>query len=102
MRGMKLLESIKEFEPFYLEQHQKPLTRWLHFIGTSCFLISLILAVIFRDAKIVLSGIVIAYGIAWVSHFFIEKNKPATFTNPLLSLICDFRMWARMLGVLKK
>jgi len=30
---------------------------------------------------------------AWVGHFFFEKNKPATFKYPLFSLIGDQKMW---------
>jgi len=35
----------------------------------------------------------IGYGFAWVGHFFFEKNKPATFKYPLMSLRGDFVMW---------
>lgn len=32
------------------------------------------------------AAIVCDYGFAWVSHFFFEKNRPATFRHPIYSL----------------
>ena len=34
------------------------------------------------------------YGFAWVSHFFIEHNRPATFKYPFYSFASDWKMWA--------
>src|SRR5713226_7229128 len=38
------------------------------------------------------------YGLAWTGHFFIERNRPATFTHPLWSFLGDWKMLALMLA----
>ena len=45
----------------------------------------------------VLAGIVWAYAWAWVGHFRVEMNRPATFKYPLWSLFGDFKMVGAML-----
>jgi hypothetical protein len=35
---------------------------------------------------------------AWIGHFFVEKNKPATFDYPLWSLRGDYKMLRLMLA----
>ena len=37
------------------------------------------------------------YGMAWISHFGIEKNRPASFKYPLWSFLADMKLWALML-----
>ena len=102
----KTVTSYQQFYPFYLSQHTKPLTKLFHFIGTSIgfVILSKFFSEIYQDksmdnanykllALIPLCG----YFMAWVSHFFIEKNKPATFKYPFWSLRGDLHMWFEIL-----
>lgn len=86
------IKSFKEFYPFYLSQHQEKGTKITHVVGTSAFILFAILGLIVFQWQLVLFGVLTAYGFAWVGHFFIEKNKPATFQYPLWSLLSDFKM----------
>lgn len=54
------------------------------------------IALAFPPHVYVLAGILSAYAMAWVGHFRIEGNRPATFSYPLWSLISDFKMWTKM------
>lgn len=85
--------SLKEFYPYYKTEHSKVGTRVLHFIGTSLFFVLLILFFIYGDFRILLVAIVSAYFFAWIGHFFVERNKPATFQYPLYSLFSDFKLY---------
>lgn len=42
------------------------------------------------------AGVVWAYGMAWAGHFGFEKNRPATFQYPIMSLTSDLKMWGHM------
>ena len=84
--------SFSEFWPYYVCEHSKPETRLFHFIGTSTIIPLLIFTVFFNFYAALLIPIS-AYGFAWYSHFFIEKNRPATFTYPIWSLLGDFKMF---------
>lgn len=89
--------SFAEFYPYYLGEHSNPTCRRLHFVGTS--LVIALLAYIIGSGKwlLLLALPVFGYGFAWVGHFFFEKNRPATFTHPLYSLIGDFVMFRDIL-----
>jgi len=90
-------KSFKEFWPFYLGEHLNPLNRALHFIGVSGVLILAFVAFENRKPALFLLAPFIGYGFAWVGHFCIEKNKPATFQYPFYSLMGDFKMYFMML-----
>jgi len=94
---IKKYQSFKEFYPFYLSQHQNIICRRLHFIGSSLILL-LIGYCVRNDFWQGLWFIpVIGYGFAWIGHFIFEKNKPATFTYPIYSLIGDWVMFKDIL-----
>ena len=90
-------ESFEEFWPYYVLEHSKKTTRLLHFAGTTASIVTLGAAIVKRKPALVPLALVAGYGPAWISHFFIEKNRPATFKYPLWSLLADFRMWGKTL-----
>ena len=85
--------TFAEFSPRYLREHSQRGTRILHFVGTTLFLISVVLVAITGRWGWLAAGIVAAYGFAWVGHFFVEHNRPATFQHPWFSLLGDFRLY---------
>ena len=93
MPDQKAYRGFRDFYPDYLRAHQNRTNRRLHFLGTSL--------VILLAAWILASGAwswllvlpVAGYGFAWAGHLFFERNRPATFTHPLYSLMGDFRMY---------
>ncbi len=85
--------SYPEFWPYYLRQHAKLATRYWHFGGTTLAIIGVIVVVARADPWYLLLAAVGGYGPAWFAHFFVEHNRPATFTYPFWSLFSDFRMY---------
>lgn len=90
-------DHYENFWGFYVLEHRKKATRIWHFIGTSGVFMFILLALILQNALYILGAPIFAYGMAWVSHFFIEGNKPATFGHPFWSLRADFRMYRYIL-----
>lgn len=94
--AQKTITSFEEFWPYYVGEHSRPITRNLHFFGTHLGLLNLVAAIAFLQPLYIVSGLVCGYGFAWVSHFFLEKNRPATFTYPAWSFRGDFKMLGLM------
>ena len=88
--------TFEEFWPFYVKEHQKKSTRILHFIGTTGAMACVAGGLLTKRRWLLAVAPVIGYGPAWVSHFFIEGNKPASFKHPLWSLRADLVMWSKM------
>ena len=95
---MKRFNSFKEFYPYYLEEHKLARTKLFHFIGTLAAILFLIALAYTRNPLFILGALLSGYGAAWISHFFVEKNKPATFKYPFYSLLGDYRMFFEILA----
>ncbi len=89
--------SFGDFYPFYLSEHSNKVSRRLHFIGTSIAVALLIMAAITQRWWLMAVALVQGYAFAWVGHYFFERNKPATFRYPVLSLMGDWRLWWEIL-----
>ena len=89
----RLYTTFAEFWPYYLTEHARPQTRALHYVGTT-LVVGIALAALLSGSWLLLLAMPLAgYFFAWIAHFTVEKNRPATFTYPLWSLAADFKMW---------
>jgi hypothetical protein len=86
------IQTFEEFWPYYVGEHRDPVCRALHYVGTSLAIGTVATAVVTANPTWLLLTPVVGYVPAWVGHFLIEGNVPATFEHPLWSLRADFRM----------
>ena len=90
--------SFRDFYPFYLSEHRHPVSRRLHFLGTTLAIATLVLALVARQPLLLCIVPLCGYGFAWVGHFFFEHNRPATFRHPIYSLAGDLKLFAQVLS----
>ena len=86
-------QSFEAFWPYYLGEHKLITCRALHYVGTvgsAALLVYLIATQQWSWLPLVLLA---GYGPAWIGHFFIENNRPATFTYPWWSFKGDYKMF---------
>jgi hypothetical protein len=79
---------------YYLTAHRRPATRLMHYCGTSLGVLCLAAAALTGDWRLVVAAPLVGYAFAWVGHFALEGNRPATFGHPFWSFFSDFRMLA--------
>ena len=84
--------NFEEFWPFYMGEHRNPVCRALHYTGTLSGAAIALTGVATLNPFLIPAGLVAGYGPAWVGHFFIEKNKPASFKHPLWSFMGYWKM----------
>ncbi|HEU4776357.1 MAG TPA: DUF962 domain-containing protein [Telluria sp.] len=89
--------SFDAFYPFYLTQHANRTCRRTHFIGSTGALLALAALAVTGNGWWFLAALVSGYGGAWIGHFVYEKNRPASFAQPLYSFRADWVMYWQML-----
>ena len=91
--------SFADFWPHYIAEHSRPRTRLLHLVGTAIALGCVVYFIVVGKWWLFPLALIPGYGMAWIGHFFIEKNKPATFQHPLWSFMGDYKMiWMMLTG----
>jgi len=90
-------QSFEDFWPFYVTEHRHPLNRALHFVGSTTAAAVALTGVVTLNPLLVAAAPVVGYGAAWIGHFFVEKNKPASFKYPLWSFRADWVMWSKII-----
>ena len=90
----KKYQTFAEFYASYLSQHSNRTCRQLHFVGSTLALIALLLT---GALSWLLVALVCGYGFAWIGPFAFEKNRLATFKQPLYSFLGDWVMYWQML-----
>ena len=89
--------TFEDFWPEYVRAHSQPSTRVMHCVGTLTGWAILVTALALQRWWWVVAALVVPYALAWISHFFVEHNKPASFGHPLWSWWADQRLVILML-----
>jgi hypothetical protein len=92
------IATFREFWPYYVREHRLPITRALHFIGSTLVLAIFTAALVTGRPWLLLATPIVGYGFAWVGHFGFEKNRPATFKYPAYSFAADWVMYGKILS----
>jgi hypothetical protein len=90
-------KSFAEFYPYYLSEHRNPVCRRLHFFGSLGALFCLARLLATMNPAWLAAALLWGYGLAWIGHYAFEKNRPASFRQPLYSFLGDWAMFRDIL-----
>lgn len=85
--------TYAEFWPFYLREHTHPWNVRLHLLGDWLGLACWYRAWVLSSWGWFLAAFPLGYAAAWLGHFAIQGNRPATFRYPVWSFVSDVRMF---------
>lgn len=89
--------TLKEFYPYYLAEHQNATNRALHFTGVGLAALLFVAAMLFHEVIFFALMPVSVSVFAFIGHRYFEKNKPSTFKYPLWTLIGDFALFGDLI-----
>ena len=87
------IKNYQDFYRFYLSEHHDLNCRRLHFLGSSLGLLAIATAITTKKKRYIGYGLLAGYACAWIGYFGFEKNRPASFKQPLYSFVSDWRMY---------
>ncbi len=85
--------TFREFWPYYVGQHRKPLCRAIHYVGAVAALTLVGWGIATRDWRPIVATPFVSYGLAWFSHLVVERNRPATWGWVRWSLMGEYKMF---------
>jgi hypothetical protein len=91
------IASFAEFWPQYIRDHQNPVLRTLHVVGTTLTLAGFAAAIVTRRPLLIPVVAVAAFGAARLSHIVIEGKPPAMQGHLLWAIRGDLMMWLHTL-----
>lgn len=93
MPNKQKFSSFAEFYPYYLTEHRQPACRAWHYVGNTAVIVLFVWILFNQQWPWLWALLLCGYGFAWIGHFFVERNRPATFQYPFYSLFADWVMY---------
>jgi len=72
---------FREFYPIYLAGHRKRLNRAIHYTGALAAIASAAVAIARQDLGLFPAAVALIYLVLWLSHLYIEHNRPLTWAG---------------------